>query len=90
MTKTAANPVLGRILEPVSESLNIEAAEKLIGLKADAKAQALVAKLAQKCNEGKLTSEERTEYETYVMAGEFIAILQAKARLLLNGRRQPA
>ena len=90
MTKTAANPVLGRILEPVSESLNVEAAEKLIGLKADAKAQARVAKLAQKCNEGKLTNEERTEYETYVMAGEFIAILQAKARLLLNGRRQPA
>ncbi len=68
---------------------NEDAGSKLIGLKADRKAQARVAELARKCNEGGLTAEERNEYETYVMAGEFIAILQAKARILLT-RRQPA
>ncbi len=87
MPKTANGHVLERILEPVSSSLNDEAARKLIGLKADAKAQARVAELARKCNEGQLTAEERDEYETYVMAGEFIAILQAKARILLARRR---
>ena len=90
MPKTANGHVLERILEPVSSSLNDEAARKLIGLKADAKAQARVAELARKCNEGRLTAEERDEYETYVMAGEFIAILQAKARLLLARRGQSA
>ncbi len=90
MPKTANGHVLERILEPVSSSLNDEAARKLIGLKADAKAQARVAELARKCNEGRLTAEERDEYETYVMVGEFIAILQAKARLLLARRGQPA
>jgi len=84
---TATNfRVLRRILEPVSSSLNDEAARKLIGLKADRKAQARVSALARKCNEGTLTADERDEYETYVMAGEFIAILHAKARLLLARR----
>jgi hypothetical protein len=82
--------VIERLLEPVSTSLNEEAARKLIGLKADAKAQARVAELARKCNEGELTAEERAEYETYVLAGDVIAILQAKARLRLSRRGQPA
>ena len=64
-------------------AVNEEAARKLIGLKADAQARARVAELAHKCNEGKLTPRERAEYETYVLAGDFVAILQAKARLLL-------
>jgi hypothetical protein len=83
MIKTTQGQILERILDPVSSSLNEEAARKLIGLKADRKAQVRVAKLASKCTEGDLTSEERAEYETYVMAGEFVAILQAKARLRL-------
>jgi hypothetical protein len=88
--KTRNGHILERILEPVSSSLNEDAARKLIGLKADAKTQARVAALARRCNEGQLSTEEREEYETYVMAGEFIAILQAKARNLLARRGQPA
>ena len=88
MTKTSNGRVLQRLLEPISSSLNEEAAHKLIGLKADRKTQARVAKLARKCNEGELTDDERDEYEFYVMAGEFIAILQAKARLILARRGQ--
>jgi hypothetical protein len=42
--------------------------------------------LAEKCNEGKLTPDEREEYETSIRFGNFIAILQAKARLLLKRR----
>jgi hypothetical protein len=76
--------ILERLLEPVSRSLNVEAARKLVRLKADAKTQARVAKLARKCNQGELTAKERAEYERYVTAGNLIAILQAKARLLLK------
>jgi hypothetical protein len=90
MSKITNGRVLERILDPVSSSLNDEAARKLIGLKVDRKVQARVAKLARKCNEGELTQDERAEYETYVMASEFLAILQAKARLLLSRRGQPA
>jgi hypothetical protein len=90
MTKTSPNRILGRILDPVSASLNEEAARKLIGLKADRKAQTRVAQLARKCNEGDLTPNERAEYETYVLAGEVVAILQANARLQLTRRDRPS
>ena len=83
MKKPSNGRILDRILEPVSASLNVEAARKLVGLKADRKVQARVAELADKCNEGELTPAERAEYERYVTAGTMIAILQAQARLLL-------
>ena len=86
MGKTTNGRLLQRILDPVSSLLNEEAAKKLVGLKADRKVQTRVASLARRCNEGKLTPDERAEYETYVMAGEFIAILQAQARILLARR----
>src|SRR5262245_49789703 len=86
MTTTANGRVLERLLEPQARR-GTRGGAKLIGLKADRKAQARVAELARKCNERELTPEERQEYEFYVMAGEFIAILQAQVRLLL-ARRQ--
>jgi hypothetical protein len=88
MSKSSNGQILERILEPVSSALNPEAARRLIGLKADRRAQAHVAKLARKCNAGQLTPEERSEYEAYVMAGEVVALLQAKARILLARRKQ--
>jgi len=76
--------LLERLLEPVSRSLNAEAARELIKLKADRRTQARVDELARKCNEGDLTPSERSEYEQYVTAGNLVAILQAKARLILS------
>ena len=75
--------ILDTLLRPVSSSLNLQAARRLIGIRADRKAQTRVARLARKCNDGILTPTEREEYQLYVMAGEFIAILQAQARILL-------
>ena len=90
MKKNSNGILLDRILEPVSSSLNEEAAQKLLGLKADRKTQARVSKLAEKCNEGELTPEERREYETYLLANHFIAILKARARILLARKGQSA
>ena len=90
MGKNADGLLLERILEPVSSSLNEEAARKILGLKADPKTQARVTKLAEKCNEGELTTEERREYEMYLMANHFIAMLKAKARILLARKGRPA
>ena len=84
MSRSIDTPVFERMLEPVSRSLNADAAKKLVGLKADAKVQARVAELARKCNEGELTQEEMAEYDRYIAFADFIAILQAKARLMLT------
>ena len=83
MSQHTETALLQRLLEPVTASLNVEAANKLIRLKADKDTQARVDELAAKCNEGELTPTERLEYERLVTAGTIIAILQAKARLLL-------
>ena len=82
--KTLDAPVLNRLLDPIGRMLTPEVAQKLVQLRVDATAQAHIDKLARKCNEGKLTDSERREYETYVYAMDFIAILQAKARALLK------
>ncbi len=76
--------VLDRLLDPLTRCLTAESARTLVELRADAVAQARIAELAGKCNEGRLTPEEHREYETYVHVGNVIAILQAKARLLLR------
>lgn len=82
--KTREAPVLDRVLDPVGRILTPEVARKLVNLRFDPTVQAHIDKLARKCNAGVLTDSERREYETYVCAIDFIAILQAKARALLK------
>lgn len=75
--------VLDEMLEPVSRSFGLETARALAALRVGKRTQARVEKLAEKCNEGKLSSDERAEYEAYVQASTLIGILQAKARRIL-------
>jgi len=76
---------LDRMLEPVSECFTSEAARRLLQIRADPELQARIDELADRCTEEQLTEHERKEYETYVRAGNLIAILQAKARRFLAG-----
>jgi hypothetical protein len=80
---------LEELLKPVTDSLNREAAEKLARLRVNRKTQAHIDRLARRCTEGKITSEERAEYETWVHAIDLIAILQAKARSFLSHAVKP-
>ncbi len=82
--KISATRLLDRLLDPVVRCLSRRAARELAGLCADDEAQAHVRELAEKCNEGTLSAEERAEYEAYVMAANIVAILQAKARARLT------
>jgi len=57
-----------------------------VALQVDPVVHARLEELADKCTEGQLSADERTEYEDYVQDLEFIAVLQAQARsLLTNG-----
>ena len=71
-------------LEPVSRCLTPEVAERLLKVEFDPEIEDRIELLAGRCSEGQLTDEERTEYESYVRTGNFITILQAKARKLLR------
>jgi len=74
------------MIDPLSQCLTPDVARRVVDLRATAAVETRVRELADKCNEGLLTAEERGEYETYVLAGNLIAILQAKARRLLAGQ----
>lgn len=73
-------------MDPVVRTLTPDVAKAIVELRADPRLQKRMDELAKKCNEGKLTPDEREEYETNIRFGNFIAIIQAKARRLLKRR----
>ena len=75
---------LDRLLDPVGRCLTRRSAQALLNLQADSDLQAHIEDLlARKSTAGKLTAEERSEYEALVAAGTIISILKSKARVLL-------
>lgn len=83
---STAHAVLDELLEPIGACLTPEVAERLAQLVAPESVQARMQELARKSAEGALSDPEREEYEAFVSAGNFIAILQSKARRLLRDR----
>jgi len=83
---STAHPVLSELLDPVGDCLTLEVAERLVRLRAPASVQKRMEELARKSEEGQLSKDQQEEYEAYVSAGNFIAILQSKARKLLRDR----
>jgi uncharacterized UPF0146 family protein len=75
--------VLDKLFEPVSECFTPEVARRIAALRAPPEVQAQLDDLADKCDDGTLSAEERTVYEAYLRAVNFIGVLQAKARALL-------
>jgi hypothetical protein len=76
--------VLARLLEPIGHCFTPEVAQAVVDLRADPAVQSCLEDLADKSTEGTLSEDERTEYETYVHAIDFIAVLQSQARRILN------
>jgi hypothetical protein len=83
MPADSAQIALERVLAAVGQCLDRQSAESLLRLRADTEMQGRIEELADKCTEGKLSPEERDEYEAMIRVGNFVAILQAKARRLL-------
>ena len=79
--------VLDELLEPVGACFTPEVAERLTRLVAPESTQMRMEQLARKSEDGSLTETEREEYAALVSAGNFIAILQSKARKLLAKRQ---
>jgi hypothetical protein len=87
MTRTATT--LDRLVEPMVRTFTPEVARSLVELRADPELQVRMDELAEKCNEGRLTAEEREEYDTSIRFANYLAIIQAKARRLLKASERP-
>jgi hypothetical protein len=76
--------LLDHLLDPFAECLTPQAARKIADFRADDQTQRRIEHLANKCNEGSLTTAERREYDRFITTIDFITLLQAKARHLLD------
>ena len=83
MPASSTDAAFERVLAAVGQCLDRQSAEALLRLRADSEMQGRIEELADKCSEGRLSSDERDEYEALIRVGNFVAILQAKARRLL-------
>jgi hypothetical protein len=80
----SATVSLDSLLEPLSRCLDAQSARRVADLHIDAPVQERIAELAERANEGVLSSSERSEYEALINAADFISILKLKARQHLD------
>lgn len=76
--------ILDRVLDPFTDCLTEEVAQRIVNLRADELTQARIDILADKANEGTLSDEESAEYAKFRDAFHFVTVLQAKARAFLG------
>ena len=78
MPASSTDAAFERVLAAVGQCLDRQSAEALLRLRADREMQGRIEELADKCTEGRLTSEERDEYEALIRVGNFVAICRRK------------
>ena len=83
MSTTIDTTAFDKGTDPILKFFTVDQAREIVNFRGDALLQARIGELAAKSNEGELSVEELAEYEGYVKANKFIAILQAKVRKLL-------
>ena len=71
-------------LRPVLQIVLPDKAEALLKFRPSAPLLARIESLASKSTEGDLTEAEKSEYEGYVRANKFVAILQRQARQMIG------
>jgi len=87
---THEGTLLDGLLDPFGECLTPEVARKLVNLQASPAVLARVEELADKCNEGALTDDERAEYESYVHVNHVLTMLKIRARKVLQSAAAPS
>jgi hypothetical protein len=84
MATTFDTAAFDRGTDAVMQFFTVDQARALVAYRGDEAIRARIEELALRSTEGALTDRERAEYEGYVKANNFIAVLQAKARKLLD------
>ena len=76
----SATTALDGLLDPLSGWLDAESARRVVELRVAPPVQQRIDTLAERTNDGVLTSDESAEYEALIDAADFISILKVKAR----------
>jgi hypothetical protein len=87
MGNLTIDTALDGLLDPLSRCLDAESARRVTELRVDPAVQSRIDALAERANNGALSEEERAEYEAYINASDFIAVLKLKARRHLDSNQ---
>lgn len=69
---------LDNLLDPLSRCLDEDSARRLLSFRVNRSVQQRIETLGEKANEGRLSSDERLEYEALINASDLIAILKLR------------
>ena len=83
----SALTVLDSLLDPFSRCLDAESALRVTEFRVDQGVQLRIDALAERANNGVLSENESTEYESLVNAADLISILKLKAGRRLKADR---
>lgn len=75
--------ILEDVVVPNQPGLSLEAARSILALRFNETAQAHIRDLLDANNRGVLSGAEQAELEKYLRVGQFLDLLQAKARVSL-------
>ena len=80
----SSSTLLERMVDPIGKALTPDAARAILAVRADDETQDRIDRLADQCTEGSLNSEERAEYQEFVSLFNLLALLQSRARSVLQ------
>ena len=89
MATTPETQAFDRGVRPILQLVLPDKADAVLNFRPDPALQKRIEELASKSTEGELKEEEQAEYQGYVRANKFIAILQRQARQLLGSSSGP-
>jgi hypothetical protein len=86
-TVIAEADILDQIVTSEEPGLRPEVARSILDLRFNSDGESRIKALLKKKNAGKITEGESAELDKYLRVGQFIDLLQAKARLSLRSGR---
>lgn len=84
MTTTFDTLAFDRGTDPILRLLTPDQIRAVAAFRGDDALRRRTDELAARNSDGELTEAERSEYEGYVRANQFVAVLQARARRMLS------
>ncbi len=76
--------IWARLMRAHKEGPSADAAEFLLSIDFEEDDKRRMLRLAERSEAGTLTNDEQAEFDSYLHIGNFLAIMQSKARLALN------
>jgi hypothetical protein len=79
--------ILDEVIQPIEPTFATDFARVLLQLRLSDTALERIRNLLERNNAGVLDAAEKTAFENYLLVGQFLDLLQAKARASLQGGR---